>query len=241
MRVLIIDDEPLARRLLRTYCEKIEDIEILGECENGFDAVKVIDEQKPDLIFLDIQMPKLNGFEVLELIVHQPKVIFSTAFDEHAVHAFEVNALDYLLKPFLFDRFEQAYIKCKESLEVKGINQGMDLPKITDEDARIVIKEGDKISILPLADVIHIEAYDDYVKIFTDDHRYVKKQTMSHYEKSLPGNLFFRVHRSHIIAINRIQAIENADKGKHQVLLTNGQRFPISRSAYPKLKTALGW
>lgn len=241
MKALIIDDEPLARKLLNTYCERSGDIEVIGECENGFDAAKEIDEKKPDLIFLDIQMPKLNGFEVLEIIDHQPKVIFTTAFDEYAVKAFEVNALDYLLKPFLFDRFEEALGRCKESL-TPGDNVDLELPVAEEEeDARIVIKEGDKINIVPLNDVIHIEAYDDYVKIFTDEKRYVKKQTMSYYEKNLPETKFFRIHRSHIIAIKFIQTIEQADKGKHQVLLTNGERYPISRSAYPKLKKALGW
>lgn len=241
MNVLIIDDEELARKLLQTYCDKIEDLKVIGQCSNGFDAVKAIDELKPDLIFLDVQMPKLNGFEVLELVVHQPKVIFSTAFDEHAVKAFEVNAIDYLLKPFLFDRFEAAVEKCRATLMQSSERPVFEMVHMPEEQQRIVIKEGDRITIVPLADIIHIQAYDDYVKIFTDSERFVKKQTMAHYEKTLPERQFFRIHRSHIISIPCIQTIENADKGKHQVLLTNGLRLPISRSAYPKLKVALGW
>lgn len=241
MKVLLIDDEPLARSILKNYCDKIPSIEILGECENGFDAVKMIDEAKPDLIFLDVQMPKLNGFEVLELTKHEPKVIFTTAFDEYAVKAFDSNALDYLLKPFLFERFEKAVEKCVGSNqrdEKKISGQSYAHP---DEAQRIVIKDGENINIIPLQELIYIEAYDDYVKLYTDDGRFVKKQTMMHYENTLPSNLFARIHRSSIIAIDRIQKIENAEKGRYQVLLTNGVRLPISRNALPELKSRLGW
>ena len=145
-----------------------------------------------------------------------------------------------MLKPYLFDRFEAAVKKCKIASE-NGNALRPDMASLGEEQQRIVIKEGDRITIVPLVDIIHIQAYDDYVKIFTDKERFVKKQTMAHYEKQLPSSMFFRIHRSHIIAIPRIQTIENADKGKHQVLLTNGLRLPISRSAYPKLKSVLGW
>jgi two-component system LytT family response regulator len=241
MKVLLIDDEPLARSILRNYCEKIPSIEILGECENGYDAVKKIEETKPDLVFLDVQMPKLNGFEVLELTQHEPKVIFTTAFDEYAVKAFEANALDYLLKPFLFERFEKAVEKCASvSLPINHAVSGQSYSH-PDETQRIVIKDGENINIIPLQDLIYIEAYDDYVKLYTEDGRFVKKKTMTHYEKTLPTHLFARIHRSSIIAIDRIQKIENAEKGRYQVLLTNGVRLPISRNALPELKTRLGW
>ncbi|MFA7272693.1 MAG: LytTR family DNA-binding domain-containing protein [Crocinitomicaceae bacterium] len=241
MKTILIDDEPLARSVVRKYCEKLPSIEIVGECENGFDAVKMIDELKPDLIFLDVQMPKLNGFEVLELIQHQPKVIFTTAFDEYAVKAFDANALDYLLKPFLFERFEKAVEKClstDESFEAKLNDQLYSYP---DEAHRIVIKDGETIHIIPLHDLIYIEAYDDYVKLHTEKGRFVKKQTMGHYEKTLPIKSFARIHRSSIIAIDRIQKIESAEKGRYQVLLMNGVRLPISRNALPELKVRLGW
>jgi len=240
MKVLLIDDEPLARKLLRSYCERTEGLELLGECENGFEAVQKIDEYKPDLIFLDIQMPKLNGFEVLELVSHLPKVVFTTAFDEYAVKAFEVNALDYLLKPFLYDRFEQALQKAKsggKSFEIEKLDASV----LAEEHSRIVIKDGDKINILPLHELVHIEAYDDYVKIYSEKERFVKKQTMAYYEKRLPAKYFVRIHRSHIIAIDRIQRIENAEKGRYTLRLTTGQSLPISRSAYPRLKAQLGW
>jgi two-component system, LytTR family, response regulator len=241
MKTILIDDEPLARSVVRKYCEKLQSIEIVGECENGFDAVKMIDELKPDLIFLDVQMPKLNGFEVLELIQHQPKVIFTTAFDEYAVKAFDANAMDYLLKPFLFERFEKAVEKClstDESFEMKLNDQSYSHP---DEAQRIVIKDGETIHIIPLHDLIYIEAYDDYVKLHTEKGRFVKKQTMGHYEKTLPTKSFARIHRSSIIAMDRIQKIESTEKGRYQVLLMNGVRLPISRNALPELKTRLGW
>jgi two-component system LytT family response regulator len=241
MKALLIDDEPLARSILRNYCKKISSVEILGECENGFEAVKMIDEIKPDLIFLDVQMPKLNGFEVLELTQHQPKVIFTTAFDEYAVKAFNANALDYLLKPFLFERFEQAVEKCRSA--VTPIKNKMNAQNYAhpDEAHRIVIKDGENINIIPLQELIYIEAYDDYVKLHTEDGRFVKKQTMSHYEKTLPISSFARIHRSSIIAIDRIQKIEKTEKERYQVLLTNGVRLPISRNALPELKSRLGW
>lgn len=240
MKTILIDDEPLARSVVRKYCEKLSSIDIVGECENGFDAVKLIDDLKPDLIFLDVQMPKLNGFEVLELIQHQPKVIFTTAFDEYAVKAFDANALDYLLKPFLFERFEKAVEKClsmEVSVETK-INESYSHP---DESQRMVIKDGDTIHIIPLYDLIHIEAYDDYVKVYTEKGRFVKKQTMGYYEKTLPFKSFARIHRSSIVALDRIQKIENMEKGGYQVLLTNGIRLPVSRNALPQLKARLGW
>ncbi|MGJ8661444.1 MAG: LytR/AlgR family response regulator transcription factor [Bacteroidota bacterium] len=241
MKVILIDDEPLARSIIKNYCERIPSIDIIGECENGFDAVKMIDDKKPDLIFLDVQMPKLNGFEVLELIQHETKVIFTTAFDEYAVKAFDSNAIDYLLKPFLFDRFEQAIEKCSSASTPSFSDISGESYINPNEKQRIVIKDGENINIIPLHELIYIEAYDDYVKLFTEAGRFVKKQTMVHYEKTLPENAFIRIHRSSIIAIDRIHKIENAEKGRYQVLLTNGVRLPISRNALPELKSRLGW
>ncbi len=240
MRVILIDDEPLARALVRKYCAQIPEIEIIAECENGFEAVKQIEEKKPDLIFLDVQMPKLNGFEVLELLSDPPAIIFTTAFDEYAVKAFDANAQDYLLKPFLFERFEQAYHRVK--LRTVPTVQKEDVTfSHPDEKKRIVIKDGEKITIVFTTDVIYIEAYDDYVKIFTSDGRYLKKQTMSFYEKNLPPDLFVRIHRSRIVAIDSIQSIESAENGRYQVLLTNGVRLPVSRTSFPSLKQRLNW
>jgi two-component system, LytTR family, response regulator len=240
MRVILIDDEPLARNILKKYCESIPEIEIIGECENGFQAVKMIEDLKPELIFLDVQMPKLNGFEVLEILSHPPKVIFTTAFDEYAVKAFDANATDYLLKPFLLERFQQAFDKVKTQHEPQEYT-AKQLYNHPDEKHRIVIKDGEKITILPLDELIYIEAYDDYVKLYTAKERYVKKQTMAHFEKTLPSSLFVRIHRSSIIAIDRIQRIETIENGRYQVLLTNDVRLPISRSAFPELKQRLGW
>ena len=240
MRVILIDDEPLARALVRKYCTQIPEIEIVAECENGFEAVKQIEEKKPDLIFLDVQMPKLNGFEVLELLSDPPAIIFTTAFDEYAVKAFDANAQDYLLKPFLFERFEQAFHRVKLRTAPTVQKEGVSFSH-PDEKKRIVIKDGEKITIVLTSDVIYIEAYDDYVKIFTSDGRYLKKQTMSFYEKNLPSDLFVRIHRSSIVAIDSIQSIESAENGRYQVLLTNGVRLPVSRTSFPSLKQRLNW
>lgn len=241
MKVILIDDEPLARNILKKYCSQIPEIEIVGECENGFEAVKMIEELQPDLIFLDVQMPKLNGFEVLELLNFQPKIVFTTAFDEYAVKAFEANATDYLLKPFLFDRFEKAFEKVKNVPKTSQLKSNEGLFVHPDEKQRIVIKDGEKITIIPLEDLIYLEAYDDYVKLYTQKERFVKKQTMAFYEKTLPSSQFVRIHRSSIIAIDRIQSIENMEQGRYQVVLTNQVRLPISRSAFPALKERLGW
>lgn len=241
MKVILIDDEPLARNILKKYCSQIPEIEVLGECENGFEAVKMIEGKVPDLIFLDVQMPKLNGFEVLELLPEAPKVIFTTAFDEYAVKAFDANAMDYLLKPFLFERFNQAYEKVKSQTGEKQTSFSENNIVHPDEKQRIVIKEGEKISIISMDELVYIEAYDDYVKLYTEGARYVKKQTMAFYEKTLPTSGFVRIHRSSIIAIDRIQSIETIENGRYQVLLTNGVRLPISRSSFPELKSRLGW
>ncbi|MCT4560906.1 MAG: LytTR family DNA-binding domain-containing protein [Crocinitomicaceae bacterium] len=240
MKVILIDDEPLARKLLASFCAKIPSLEIVGECENGYEAVKMIEEKKPDLIFLDVQMPKLSGFEVLELLNDRPKVIFCTAFDEYAVKAFDENAIDYLLKPFLFDRFEQAIkkVETQEKTEKEELGQQAIYP---DDTTRVVIKDGEKINILQFSDLIYFEAYDDYVKIYSKQGRFVKKQTMTYYEKSLPNKLFARIHRSYIISIDKIQRIEAVEKGKYQVVMPNDVRLPISRSAFPHLKERLGW
>jgi two-component system LytT family response regulator len=238
IKTIIVDDEPLARGLLLNYCKRQGNIEVIAQCQNGFEAVKEIDALQPDLIFLDVQMPKLSGFEVLELITHQPKVIFSTAFDQYAVKAFDANAVDYLLKPFMFDRFNQAVEKVM--LDQVPIDATVISDFSNEEIQRIVIKEQGKIEIIELQQIIHIEAYDDYVKLHTDEGRFVKKQTMAHYEKTL-GDDFVRIHRSHIIAISRIDKILQVESSKYLVKLTNGVEVPISRSALPILKERLGW
>jgi two-component system LytT family response regulator len=201
-------------------------------------------QHKPDLIFLDIQMPKINGFEMLELLDSTPSVIFTTAFDEYAIKAFEANAIDYLLKPFSKERFDLAIQKWNEKKHTSSEKNIQSLLENTtkqpDEKNRIVVKNGSDIRIVPMADVMYIEAYDDYVKIFTKDTYYLKKKTMNYYEQVLDSSQFFRTHRSFIINLQELTKIEPLEKNTYVVLLKNGKRIPLSRTGYSKLKETLG-
>jgi two-component system LytT family response regulator len=238
-KIIIIDDEPLARSIVVEFLEKHTDIQILAECSNGFEGVKAITQHQPDLIFLDIQMPKINGFEMLELLPTLPAVIFTTAFDEYAIKAFENNAIDYLLKPFSQDRFNAAMEKWKKNLNTNNnniqqfIQEGSRQPE---EKNRIVVKNGTDIRIIPTEDIIYIEAYDDYVKIFTKDSYYLKKKTMNYYEEVLEKNTFFRAHRSFIINLQQLSKIESLEKNSYIAILKNNKRIPLSRSSYSKLR-----
>jgi two-component system, LytTR family, response regulator len=244
-KAIIIDDEYLARSIIKKYIESIPDIEVVAEAENGFEGIKVIQKHQPDLIFLDIQMPKINGFEMLELIPEAPTTIFTTAFDAYALKAFETNAIDYLLKPFSEDRFKQSidkWIKNISSTDPQLKNQKLNETsnKQPDEQNRIVIKEGTEIKIIPTSNVSHIEAYDDYVKIYTGEKYFLKKKTMNYFEQVLDPSVFIRIHRSFILNINELTKIESFEKNSYIAILKNKVRIPISRSAYPILKEKLG-
>ncbi len=243
-KVVIIDDEILARSILKEYLIHYSNIELVAECTNGYEGVKAIHLHKPDLVILDIQMPKINGFEMLELVDELPSVIFATAFDEFAIKAFEANAIDYLLKPFSEQRFKQAidkWIKAYQNdEEPKKIQQLIEQSKLSEEKTRIVVKNNNEISIVPVLDIHYIEAYDDYVKIFTQQSYFLKKQTMNYYENVLDSTSFFRTHRSFIINLSQLTRIEPLEKNTYLVLLKSGKKIPLSRSSYLKLKTRLG-
>ena len=240
MKVIIIDDEPLARTVIREYLEPHDTIEILAECNDGFEGIKAIQELQPDLVFLDIQMPRINGFEMLELIENPPQVIFITAYEEYALKAFEIHAIDYLLKPFNKQRFDKALQKAMQQnavAEKESFLQSMTLPAQTN---RIVVKDGGKIRIIPLAQVFFIEAADDYVKIVTKENAFLKKQTMAYFEENLPPGQFARVHRSFLVNTQMVTRIDPYEKDGHLVLLTNGNKIPVSKNGYKKLKEMLG-
>lgn len=240
MKVIIIDDEPLARTVIREYLESHDDIEIVAECNDGFEGIKAIQELQPDLVFLDIQMPRINGFEMLELIENPPHVIFTTAYEEYALKAFEIHAIDYLLKPFNKQRFDKALQKAMQQnavAEKESFLQSMTLPVQTN---RIVVKDGGKIRIIPLAQVFFIEAADDYVKIVTKENAFLKKQTMAYFEENLPPGQFARVHRSFLVNTQMVTRIDPYEKDGHLVLLTNGNKIPVSKNGYKKLKEMLG-
>lgn len=242
---IIIDDETLARELVKRYLTYHQNVEVVSECSNGFDAIKKINESKPDIIFLDIQMPKINGFEMLELLEDPPVIIFTTAYDQYALKAFEVNAVDYLLKPFSQERFDEALTKALRYLENKSLqeNKLREVVKLNDQRKeyleRVVVKDGQNISIIPTEDIKYLEAQDDYVMIYTLQRKHLKQKTMRYFEEHLNPKDFIRIHRSFIAAIKLIKKIELAEKETYQVVLEDTKTLPLSRSGYNKLKEIL--
>ena len=238
---ILIDDELLARSFVREYLEDFPFIKILHECGDGFEGLKAIQNLQPDFIFLDIQMPKINGFEMLELLENPPPVIFTTAFDSYAMQAFESHALDYLLKPIAKDRFAKAISKMLIQLGSSSPNPLHEIiPEsnfIQDERIhRIVVKHHHEVMVLPLQDVKYFEAYGDYIKIHTATQTFLKKKTMTYFEKGLAAKDFIRVHRSFIIPTQQIQKIDPPDF----VVIKNGEKIPMSKTGYVKLKVVLG-
>ncbi len=240
---VIVDDEELARGLLREYLDSIADIEILAECANGFEAVKAISEHKPDIVFLDVQMPKLDGFEVLELIEPSIAVIFVTAYDQYAMRAFDAHAVDYLLKPFALDRFEKALDRARQRL-------GQNMPPAAELSAaarpprqylqRIVVKDGARVHIIPVERLDYAEAQDDYVSLHSLGKSHLKQQTISSLESALDPERFVRIHRSIIVNLERVAKIEPYAKDSRVAVLSDGTQLPVSRAGYDRLKILLG-
>jgi len=245
IRALIIEDEQPARDLLKSFLSSFNEIDLIGECSDGFTGLKAINDSKPDLIFLDIQMPKLTGFELLELLDEMPEVIFTTAYDEYALKAFELNAVDYLMKPFSRQRLRQAVDKVIERFKLKTPAHD-NISKLVEhlhEKARplerIVVKSGSKIQVIPVDSIEQIEAQDDYVMIHSPAGRFMKKETMSSMEQNLPEDKFLRIHRSHIVNINQIQRIEQYGKESYLLILKNGNQVSVSKSRIKDLKREL--
>ena len=243
-KVILIDDEPLARQLIRSYLAAYPDMEVVAECADGFEGFKAIQEYKPDLVFLDIQMPRLNGFEMLELIDNRPSVIFTTAFDEFALKAFEAHAIDYLLKPVVKERFSKAIEKWKGSVPSKV---APDLSPILENNVyegyqhRIVVKDNGLIRIIPANEIHYLEADDDYVRIVTKGGTHLKKSTLAHLEQTLDPQQFVRVHRSYLIPVSQLLRIEPYEKESHIALLQCGAKVTVSKTGMAKLKGLLGW
>lgn len=245
MKVVIIDDEPLARSVVKEYLQKHPDLRIVEECGDGFEGFKAIQLHQPDLIFLDIQMPKITGFEMLELLEQPPSVIFTTAFDEFAIKAFEAHAVDYLLKPFNQERLDKAIAKWKEQLQAsKTENPAAEVLESASlspvQRQRIVVRNGSKIKIISVQDVFYLEAADDYVKIHTAEGYFLKNKTMAHFEQTLDEHQFVRSHRSYIVNVQQITRIDPYEKDNHVAVLRTGAKVPVSRSGYGKLKEVLG-
>lgn len=242
-KIIIIDDEPLARSIVKEYLQKHPQLEMVQECNDGFEGLKAIQQHQPDLVFLDIQMPKITGFEMLELIDQPPSVIFTTAFDEYAIKAFEAHAVDYLLKPFNQERFDKAISKWHEqrSTSEKATQELLESASLSpSQSQRIVVKNGSKIKIIPVHDVFYLEAADDYVKIHTAEGYFLKNKTMNHFEQALDPEQFVRSHRSYIVNVQQITRIDPYEKDSHVAVLRTGAKVPVSRSGYGKLKEVLG-
>ncbi|MDQ6843002.1 MAG: response regulator [Bacteroidota bacterium] len=240
MKVIIIDDEPLARSIVKEYLQSYGDAVIIAECSDGFEGMKAIQQYEPDLIFLDIQMPKINGFEMLELIESPPAVIFTTAYDEFAIKAFESNAVDYLLKPFSKERFDKAMQKYRQNMDA-GTPQNVieAAAQSPAQQNRVVVKDGNKIKIIPVSQIHYLEAADDYVKIVTAEGTFLKKRTMSFFEQSLSTYHFVRIHRSYIVNTQLITRIDAYEKDSHLVVLNTGAKLIASKSGYSRLKQVL--
>jgi two-component system LytT family response regulator len=248
MRVIIVDDELLARAVLREHLAGQPGVDIVGECANGFEAVKAIAELAPDLVFLDIQMPKLDGFEVVELAGTNAQYVFVTAYDQFALRAFEVHALDYLLKPFSRERLEQALAHARTRLGSPqagaSASEAVEAARAAALEAgrrrapleRILIRDGTRVQVIPAASIDYIEAQDDYVQVCSGGKGWLKSQRLAELEEQLDPGTFVRVHRSYIVSLAAIERIEQAGKDSHCAVLRGGARIPVSRSGYQKLR-----
>ena len=243
LRTIIIDDEELARNLLQTYLKENPDIEVVGQCENGFDGVKMINELQPDLVFLDIQMPKITGFEMLELLEHKPEIIFTTAYDQFALKAFELNAVDYLLKPFAKDRLLSAIEKAVSRIQsddspAERIEKLTNYPHENYLD-RVVVKDRHKINIITVDVIRYIESLDDYVLIYTTEGRHMKQKTMKYFENNLDPKDFIRIHRSYIVQVKFIAEIQQYEKESYVVILKDKTKLKVSKAGYKNIKDVL--
>jgi two-component system LytT family response regulator len=244
LRVVIVDDEPLARAVVREYLKAHPGVDVVAECGNGFEAVKAITDLSPDLLFLDVQMPKLNGFEVLELLGRPVPVVFTTAYDQYALRAFEVHAVDYLLKPFSEERFAEALSHARTRLQ--GHEPAADLDSLV-ADARsrrgpverVLIRDGSQVHVLPVEKIDYVEAQDDYVCFTSEGRQYLKDQTMGALETQLDPARFVRIHRSYILNIERIARVELYAKDSRVAILRDGKRLPVSRAGYARLAKLL--
>jgi len=247
IRAVIIEDEAPARDIIKHYLKEIESVEVIAECADGFSGLKTISVMKPDLVFLDIQMPRLTGIELVEVLTEKPEIIFTTAYDQFAIRAFELNAVDYLLKPFPKRRFLDAVKKATEKIRSgignkKPASQLLALkPDSGLPVSRIVVRKGNAINLIPVEQVKYVEAQDDYVMIYHSTGKALKQQTMKYYEDNLPKADFVRIHRSYIVKVEEIKRIEPYSKDNHVAVLQSGDKLPVSRAGYKHLKEELNF
>lgn len=247
IRTVIVEDEAPARDILKHYLKDYPDIEVVAECADGFSGLRTITELKPQLVFLDIQMPRLTGFEMIEVMTEKPVIIFTTAYDQFAIKAFEMNAIDYLLKPFPPERLKSAIKKATEKIgkskeDEKPVGQLLEnLPKSPNPLNRIVARKGNAINIIPVEQIRYVQAEDDYVMIHYTEGKVLKQQTMRFYEENLPRENFVRIHRSYIVRVEEINRIEPYTKDNYVAVLHKGEKLPVSRTGYKHLKEELNF
>jgi two-component system LytT family response regulator len=247
IRIIIIDDETPARDIIRHYLNEVESVEVIAECSDGFSGLKSISTLKPDLVFLDIQMPRLTGIELAEVMTEKPEIIFVTAYDQYAIRAFELNAIDYLMKPFPKRRFLEAVKKATDKIHAGAgnkvaANQLLEKkPESTTPLNRFVVRKGNAINLIPVEQIRYIEAQDDYVMIYHSEGKALKQQTMKFCEDNLPEKNFVRIHRSYIVNVAEIKKIEPYGKDNHIAVLSSGDKLPVSRAGYKQLRDDLGF
>jgi two-component system LytT family response regulator len=247
IRILIIDDEAPARDIIKHYLKEVDSIEVIAECADGFSGLKSISALKPDLVFLDIQMPRLTGIELVEVLTEKPEIIFTTAYDQFALRAFELNAVDYLMKPYEKRRFLGAVKKAIDKIRSGNGNKepARELltkkPESSSPVNRVVVRKGNAISLIPVDHIRYVEAEDDYVMIYHSEGKALKQQTMKYYEENLSKADFVRVHRSYIVRVEEIKQIEPYGKDSHIAILHSGDKLPVSRAGYKQLKEELNF
>jgi two-component system LytT family response regulator len=243
LRVIIVDDEEPARTVLKEFLGREKGVEVLTECRNGFEAVKAVNELSPDLLFLDIQMPKINGFEVLELLGRDIPVVFVTAFDEHAIRAFEVHAVDYLLKPIAPERIAIALERARERVRKHEPTPVAELAEAARPSKgpleRILVRQGPRVHVIAASALDWVEAQDDYISLNSGGKAYLKQQTLTDLEKKLDPARFVRIHRSYLLNLDRLSRIDTESGEPKAVLLEDGTRLPLSRSGYQRIKKRL--
>jgi len=243
LRVVVVDDEALARSVLREYLTNVPDIDVVAECANGFEAVKAVSELHPDLMFLDVQMPKLDGFEVLELVGRDVAVVFVTAYDQYALRAFDVHAVDYLVKPFNEERLRAALDHVRERL---GRGEKVPVPEIADAArprqgfaGRILVRDGSRVHVLPVQKIDYVQAQDDYVSFRFEGKDYLKEQTLAQVEAELDPEKFVRIHRSYVLNVDRLARVEIDSRENRIAILADGRQLPVSRAGYKRLSSLL--
>ena len=240
IKTLIVDDEPLAAGLVKEFLSAYPQFEVVAICHDGFEALKAIQLFQPELIFLDIQMPKITGFELLELLENPPAVLFTTAFDQYAVQAFDVKGIDYLVKPFSEARFAQAITRFLSQQKTKTVPEAVDYPVSEDRNKRLVVRVKNEIKIIQTQEVRYFEAEDDYISIHTQEGKFLKKMTMKQLEESLDPEKFARVHRSFLVNLQEVSGLEPYEKESYLLRLRSGQKIPVSKSGYARLRQVLG-